>query len=382
MFQVVLLGLCCIHTTCATPRFLSISDIHYGSQNTSVDGKDIGNQFFAITMNKFKELGNQVDFILVLGDLPTHLLGYVPEKEVYEKTVFHGLFAAATHLKPMFYVSGNNDSLSGNYQAFEFSGKSPLNFATDWSGACVSCDGLIIDDTHMRSGAYYTSYVMPENRDVILVVLNTTQWMKMPLFLPKYLNQERDASIQLHWFNEQLKTHHAKQLLIAMHEPPGKSFFGNQFWQQSYLQQFTSILAQNQHLYGEITLLTSHTHMDEFRKIHLPSGKNIYAYSTPSVSRIHHNNSAMKLFSLDAQMRVKNFITYYTSSFNEWGAEQYDAQGSPSSIFSQCNNETLAQCLNALSDKQVCDSVEKGLFYGVKSTRVDNTACRTIYPVS
>lgn len=380
--HIVFFILCFAHLSYASPKFLTISDIHYGSQNTTGDGKDTGDEGLFMAMSKFKELSKDVDFILTLGDLPTHLLGYSPEKADYEKTVFHNFFEANVHLKPMFYISGNNDPLSGNYQPFEIEGKSPLSIALDWSGACMHCEGLILDDTHMASGGYYSSYVIPGNKDIILVVLNTTQWIKGSIFFPKYRNQEIDALVQLNWFNEQLKKHHAKQLLVAMHIPPGNNYTGGNFWKADYLKRFLAVLEANQSAYGQISLITSHTHMDEFRKIELKNNKNIYAYSTPAVSRIHHNNSAMKLFSLDESMQIKDFITYYTSSEKEWGQEQYHALGSVDAILPHCDNKTLSQCLDDLRDEQVCEYLEQGLFYGVKSPRVRNEYCNHIYKVN
>ncbi len=364
--------LICTSSLFASPQFLTISDVHYGTKNTTGDGKDTGIEVLNNAMEKFKELSKDVDFILTLGDLPTHLLGYSPEKEEYEKTVFHAFFEANTHLKPMFYISGNNDPLTGNYQPFEFEGKSPLSFATDWTGACMHCDGLILDDTHMASGGYYSSYVIPNNKDIILIVLNTTQWIKPFIFMPRYPHQETDALVQLYWFKEQLKKHHAKQLLIAMHIPPGKNRMGESLWQANYLKKFLNTIDQYHQSYDQISLLTSHTHMDEFRKIQLNGDKAIYAYSTPSVSRLHHNNSAMKVFSFNNKMEIKNFSTHYTTNDKEWGQEQYHALSSNDGIFPQCENKMLAQCLDGLTDQEVCDYIERGLFFGVKSSQVNN----------
>lgn len=363
-------------------RFLTISDIHYGHRNTSVDGQNTGTAFLTISMDKFRELSKDVDFVITLGDLPTHLLGYSPEKELYEKTVFHELFAANKQLKPMFYISGNNDSLSGNYQPFEFEGKSPLNYADDWTGACVNCDGLIIDGTYMKSHGYYSTYVMPNNQDIMLIVLNATQWTKIPIFLPQYPNQDKDALDQFTWLKAQLKANSAKQLLIAMHEPPGMDYHASPMWQPKYLDEFIKLLEQNQQAYEQITLLGSHTHMDEFRKIHLNSGKNIYLYSTPAVSRVHNNNSAMKIFDLDSNLAIKDFTTFYTTSIQKWGNEQYQALSGSHPIFANCISKNLAQCLDALSDQQLYSAVEKGLFYGVKSKKVSNKALRVTYNVN
>jgi len=347
-----------------------------------MDGHNVGDGFLAISMSKFQELGDEVDFVITLGDLPTHMLGYSPKKELYEQTVFRGLFESDTQQKPMFYVSGNNDSLAGNYQPFASEGKTPLDFADDWNGACVHCDGLIIDDSHMRTHGYYSTYVMQNNHDIILIVLNTTQWTNIPKFLPKYPNQDTDAGNQLHWLQAQLKANKAKQLLIAMHEPPGNDFKGNPIWNSTYLQNFISLLEQNQQAYNHITLLSSHTHMDEIRKIRLSSGKNVYVYATPSVSRVHYNNSAMKVFDVGVNMELTDFTTYYTTSTYKWDDDHYQALSVPDVIFPQCTNKNLDQCLDGLSDSDVCDAIEFGNFYGVKSKRVNNKGCRKTYLVN
>lgn len=380
-FQIIVLMLSIVCSSFAAPNFLTITDVHYGSKNTSGEGHDTGDELFFTTLNKLKELSQDVDFILTLGDLPTHMLGYSPEKEEYEKVVFHGLFEANVPHKPMFYISGNNDSLAGNYQAFEYNGKSPLTCAMDWSGACAYCDGLIIDDSHMKSGGYYSSYVIPNNKEVILIVLNTIQWTKAPTFTSSYLNQDIDALVQLSWLKEQLQKNHAKQLLIAMHIPPGNNITGKTFWHAFYAKKFINLLAQYKHLYGQISLITSHTHMEEFRKIQLSGDDSIYAYSTPAVSRVYHNNSAMKVFHFNADWAIKDFTTYYTTSDQKWGQDQYHGLSAPDAILPNCQEKTLAQCLDGLSESEVCSYLEKGAFYGVKSPNVRNGYCSIIYSV-
>ncbi|WP_348645843.1 metallophosphoesterase [Legionella maioricensis] len=383
MLQVVLLILCLFSSAFASPiRFLTVSDIHYGSENSSKEGMDTGDEFLEITLNEFKKLSNDVDFILFLGDIPTHSLFVTPKKEKFERTVFHGLYEADQSSKPMFYITGNNDSLFGNYQPFELDGKSPLTFATDWTGACIHCDGLIIDDSHMRSDGYYSSYVIPDNKDILLIALNSTQWAKMPILLPKYPNQDRDASAQLVWLEEQLKNHHAKQLLIGMHIPPGYSYNGNLFLQERYIQSLINLLEKYHSSYDQVTLLTGHTHMDELRKIHLKDNSNLYVYSTPSIGRNHYNNPGMKIFTLDKQLAIKNYTTYYTTNLHGWGQEQYQALGASEAIFPNCSDKTLSQCLDGLSDQQTCNFLEQDLFYGVKSSHVPLNVCHTTYRVN
>lgn len=376
------LFVCITHSVIAAPRFLTVSDIHYGSDNSSLDGQDTGKEFLAIALNRIKELTNNVDFILYLGDLPTHSIFVTAKKAAYEKTLFAGLYKADQNLKPMFYITGNNDSLGGNYQPFAQDGKSPLNLASDWTGACAHCEGLIIEDSHMRKDGYYSSYVIPDNKEIILLALNTVQFTKIPFYMPQYPNQQQDAYTQLFWLEQQLKTHQAKQLLIAMHVPPGTAYNGALFWHPAYLSRFIQLLDKYHQRYGQITLLSSHTHMDEFRKIQLSDGTNIYNYSTPSVSRVHHNNPGLKVFSLDHQFKIHDFITYYTTDSNDWGTDNYHAIGTADAVFPNCKKIDLAQCLNSMTKEQVCDSMESGLFYGVKSPRIKNQECVKTYLVN
>lgn len=369
--------------TAYSARFLAISDIHYGSKNIVEQNHDTDEQLLQLAMTKFAGLANSADFIVNLGDLPTH--GYYPvhEKETYEKIVFQSLYKADRGAKPMFYIPGNNDSLAGNYQPFSQKGRSPLSLAEDWQGACSHCDNLIINQDHMYDDGYYSSYVIPGNKDLILIVLNSTQFMDPPAHYPSYPNQEKDASTQLQWFEKQLSEHQAKQLLIAMHEPPGYDYQGKPYWQAPYLRQFLTLLKNKQAQYQQITLLTSHTHMDEIRKISLDSKHNIYAFSTPSLSPIHHNNPAMKMFKLGKDLKLENFTTYYTESPNQWLGNHYYAIGKKTnSIFPECQGLNLATCLNSLSNDKVCEHIEAGLFYGVKNPAVDNSACSKIYQVN
>ncbi|MDP3268169.1 MAG: metallophosphoesterase [Legionella sp.] len=374
--------LCWVPSVFAAPQFLTISDIHYSSQNNSRFGQDTGKEFLAVAMNEFSILSEQVDFILHLGDMPTHTLFRSKQKKEQEALLFHQLYTANTGKKPMFYITGNNDSLAGNYQAFASKGISPLNEATDWNGACAYCDKLIIDDSHMRSGGYYSSYVIPDNKDILLITLNTTPWAARPIMLPVYPNQERDALAELQWLELQLKNNHARQLLIAMHIPPGKDFRGNNLWRAPYLKRFLNLLERNYHSYKQITLLASHTHMDEVRKIHLPTKGNVYALSTPSISRVHQNNPGMKIFSFNDHFAMKNYTTYFTRSLDTWNKEHYHALGNKHAIFSGCEKMTLTQCLDSLTREQICDHLEKGHFYGVKSLRVYPHVCSITFPVN
>lgn len=380
--KIIIFLIILVQTVFAAPKFLTISDIHYGSNNVSKDGLDTGPEFLTITLERLRQFSQDVDFIINLGDLPTHAIVDRSKKEAYETTLFHRLYEADSALKPMFYVTGNNDSLTGNYQPFEVDGKSPLTLATDWQGACVYCKGLAIDDSLMRQAGYYSTYVMPNNKDIILIALNSVQWTQLPLFFPSYPNQKEDAAKQFAWLEKQLKSNQAKQLLLAMHVPPGNNYLGMALWKDAYLKQFIELLDKYHQRYGQISLLVSHTHMDEIRKIKLTDGTPVFIYSTPAISRVHHNNPGLKLFSLDKQDQIENFTTYYTSSLTQWGDEQYQALGSSEAMFPNCRNETLAQCLSDMTRGEVCKHIEQGLFYGVKSSKVPNQLCLITYSIN
>ncbi|RUR13576.1 metallophosphoesterase [Legionella sp. km772] len=365
----------------AGPQFLILTDIHYGADNNARDGEDTGPAFLKIALRRMEQLSKEVDFILNLGDLPTHMQIFTSKKGQYERTLFHELFAADSFTKPMFYIPGNNDSLGGNYQPFEVNGESPLSYANDWDGACVDCKELLIDPSNMRHGGYYSSYVIPNNKELILFALNSAPFVKVPLLASNYPHQEEDAEAELAWLEEQLQQHSAKQLLIAMHVPPGINYKGNPFWNEKALSRFIALLDHYSPSYGEITLLSGHTHMDELRKLTLANGRSIYDYSTPAISRIHHNNPGMKIISLNDKLAVSNYTTYYTSELNNWGNEHYQARGTELAIFPNCHSDNLAACLNALTTQQACADLEKGLFYGSKSDRVPQDVCHYTYVI-
>ena len=381
LFYLIML-LLIIQPVRADVRFLSISDIHYGSDNTPGDGHDTDKILLANALYKLNQLVKEVDFIITLGDFPTHMFRYSPKKDGYIKTIFHDLYKASQPDKPIFYITGNNDSLKGNYQPFSWNGKSPLTLATDWQGACAHCMGLVIDGSHMLTEGYYSSYVLPDNQDIVLIALNSTPFTNIPFFASKYPNQQRDALQQLQWLDTQLKKIHAKQLLIAMHVPPGTDYKGRSTWHAPYLKQFIRILNHAYPDFPEISLLTAHTHMDDIRKIHLNNGMNIYAYATPSISRIHHNNPAMKMFDLDADMKLKDYTTYYTTTDDQWKDDHYSAIKANNSLRPHFHGKILAQCLDALNDKAVCKRLQEGQFYGAKSPRVNSSVCTLTYPVN
>jgi len=372
-----------IHPACADVKFLTITDIHYGPHNPPGNGHDTGKKLLGSALNKFSQLANEVDFIITLGDFPTHSFSSSNQKQQNITLIFQNLYQSNTTKKPMFYVTGNNDSLLGDYMPFSNNTKSLLSLAKDWDGSCIHCDGLMVDKTHMDEHGYYSTYVIPGNKDILLIALNSTQFAKTPFYIRQYPDQMHDAMIQLQWLAHQLKTQHAKQLLIAMHIPPGINYQGKKLWKDAYLEKFIELLKTYHHRYGQVTLLAAHEHMDNIRKIRLDKNMSIYSFSTPGISRLHLNNPGMKIFKLNSKFKLINFTTYYTTTDDHWREEQYQAVSNKNSLFPQCSKKSnLSDCLDSLSDELVCKVFQDGMFYGVKSPDVDNSVCQLTYPVN
>lgn len=362
----------------ANTQFLAITDIHYGDNNTSKAGEDTGKDLLQLSMNKVAALSQHTDFMLYLGDLPTHAAS-AKEKEHYEQTVFQALYQADRTKQPLFYVSGNNDSLRGNYQPFSGNGMSPLQFASGWNGACAHCEQLILDKSAMYTGGYYASYVIPNNRQIMLIALNTAPFATVPFLLRRYPNQEQDAAVQLRWLEKILQNHSAKQLIIAMHIPPGQSYLGRPLWHPRHTDAFITILSKALPRYQQISLIASHTHMDGFRKLAIGKKHAVYLYSVPSVSRVHYNHPALKTFTLNNQLQLQNITTYYTPLAQAWGEDSYDTQTYFAPL---CHHQALVPCLNTLSPEALCQTLEQHGICGVKSPRVASfTQCCFTYLV-
>jgi len=379
---IVLVMLMPVTNTYANVHFLTISDIHYGKNNETGYGHDTSKVLFELALKKFSTLSEHVDFIITLGDFPTHGLPISSEKNQTIQTVFHELYKADKTAKPFFYITGNNDSLGGDYQPFTYKGKSVLSLASDWQGACVHCKGLMIDDKHLLRDGYYSTHVMPKNKDIVLLALNSTPFCHRPWFAWPYNHQKQEALQQLAWLETQLKTLKSKQLLIAMHIPPGFNYQGRTLWSPIYLKRFIELLNKYQHHFGQISLLTAHTHMADLRQLSLDKNHHVYAYSTPSISQIHYNNPGMVVFKLNHASQLQDYVLYYTSKNTTWSNEHYHAIEGTAGPFAKCHGLSLSKCLDNLTNKEVCDALQKDDFYGVKSPQVNPVVCKTTYPVN
>jgi len=340
---------------------------------------DSGPDLFEAALEKYAELATSSQFILVLGDLPTHGANNVVLKSGYEQIVFQGLAHPNGKAveKPIFYIPGNNDSLAGNYQPFSSALGSPLDNAVGWSGSCIHCEGQIIDDSMMKKRGYYAAYPLADNKDLALIALNTVQFDANGL----YPNSE-DAIEQLEWLDNLLIGLKAKQLIIAMHEPPGLQYLGQSMWVEKYTKQFLDLIAKHQVQFGEINLITSHTHTDELRRFKLKNNNYLYAYSAPSIGTNHYNNPGLKSFLLNEQLQLVDYTTHYSQfeqwSRKQWGNANYSAINGSEVIFDCKTTSSLASCLNSVSNEAICQAYEKGNYLSLKSPGLNSHYCYNI----
>ncbi len=350
--------------------FLTISDIHYTLKPGYYGETDP--VLWRATLAKLQQLSAQVDFVIFLGDLPRHGLMSVKHKRLLEQIVFHDL-AQYTQQKPLFYVPGNNDSLAGDYQSFtNAKGQSPLNQADNWQHqSCTRCENLIINDAHMRTHGYYSTYVLPHNHDIALIVLNANEFSQRPLWTWPYPNQTKDAKAQLLWLKQQLQTIRAKQLLIAMHEEPGLDYHQQPVWQPKLLKNFLALLDIAVDHNQEVSILAGHSHYDEVREIRLSNQQVVFVYVTPAISTNHGNYSAMKRFNFNQDASLNNITTFFTSDNTHWHHQHFNLLGNDGEdILPQCLTTTkLAQCLKSYSATFICERFNKAHLYAVKNPR-------------
>ena len=97
---------------------------------------------------------------------------------------------------------------------------------------------------------------------------------------------------------------------------------------------------------------------------------------------LSYSSLTSKPYLIDNSLKLNNYTTYYTTKDSQWGDESYQAIGKKNGIFTQCDHLNLAECLNSQNVKSICKAIEDGLFYGVKSPKVDNSVCNSNYPVN
>ncbi len=293
--------------------------------------------------HKAAEVAKQgdVQFILFLGDLPAHYscIGscYLAPGKRFQHNEnisqalagLHGIAAKAG--KPLFYLPGNNDAISGNYHSFaDKRGQTPISLAQASPllfPAIVPSDATtppcLVSNPNPKFG-YYSAYPV---KGIRLIALNTV------IYSPKYesadgTSQQVAGDEQMTWLAGQLKEATAKKekVYIAMHIPPGLDYKKNAMWTnaQPWERQLLALCDKYRNTIAGV--LFSHTHMDELRRLYDTSGRYIteVAIAAPGVSPNHKTNPAIKTVTYDAKSKeLLDFTTYYTTSYTTWGPDSY-----------------------------------------------------------
>ncbi|MCB1057743.1 MAG: metallophosphoesterase, partial [Acidobacteria bacterium] len=289
-------------------------------------------------------------FILYLGDLPVHSGSVNPNVEDGIGDVLGGLrtlVETAPTPIPLLYLPGNNDSLLGDYCEFSDAARNPeppYTLDTDhelvWpmvnASSCArvgtQTPGCLLDRTHRLDG-YYSAYPTQDHR-LLVLMMNTVMFTGTDCFnsAHPWTSRSAEGDAQLAWLESQLESVEGtrQKVLIAMHIPPGENEYCShdsieegEMWQDP-AQQNTFLEHVAKHQDEIVGVFTSHTHMDEIRVLHGPSGAVELAISAPGVSPNHSQNPGIKLVHFEADWGLTDFTTYHTElpldSSSTWDA--------------------------------------------------------------
>lgn len=387
MKQLLILVLAIAGTHCtvdAQPAsFLCLSDIHLDTESpTTKPWHDPGMDLWKAFMGKATEVAmlDEVQFILYLGDLSAHYscpggcylapgMRFKHNEDIsVALTGLHSIAARAQ--KPIFYLPGNNDAISGNYYSFaDERGQTPISLAQAtpfFFPAEVPSDATtppcLVSNPHPSAG-YYAAWPV---RGIRLIALNTV------IYSPKFEAVEGSTQAalgneQMTWLASQLKEAKAKKekVYIAMHIPPGLDYKKNAMWTnaQPWERQLLSLCTKYQSTIAGV--LFSHTHMDELRRLYDTTGKYVteVAIAAPGVSPNHKTNPAIKTVSYDPKTReLLDFTTYYTKDYSTWGNDSY--------TFSQTYKSKPRQTIYETIKAMPIDTLKKRMqfVYSVKNS--------------
>lgn len=379
----------------STDKFLFISDVHLNPQSQSTNyGDDAGMDLWGAFKAKIDTImsgSNAPRFILYTGDLPVHngwcstLTG---EGAAVHDTAISLVLTRLRNMsvqygKPVFYMPGNNDALSGDYLSFTDSpsGKSPLSFINpsplffpkNSQGKSKGPAYLISEN---KTWGYYSAKVMPGLR---MIALNTVIFNNGCPFN----GRPQQCAAEMRWLRSQLSAakHAGDKVYIAMHVPPGNSWGGGPaMWNTSggvWVDTFLQMVANYSPTISGI--FYGHTHMDEMRRLHIVTPRQQdtitkIAICCPGISAQHGNNPGFKVVTYDSKTKEPvDFTTMYTPLPLEgpWQGNSYTFR----QIFG-CNKGTVYSCLKDMPTINFATLVAS--IYNVMSNQSSVTADNVI----
>jgi len=394
------------------PCFLAISDVHMDTSKSATRYlSETGIDLWTSAKQKINKIisTDKPTFIIVLGDLPWHAnrndISQLKNARGNTGFVLENLRGIAVAAKiPLLYVTGNNDSWGGDYDAFTVDGKTP--FMLDVAGQdkwpminSSSSHGTtapsIADSSILQLGCY-SAYPLGRKSHLRVIALNSVIFVNDKVYSGNAVN---DAGTELGWLKEQLSD--AEKLndmvLIAMHVQPGKSAylntlhggkgFGKNMWDSTLMYKGNTVQdafldMADQYKTRIIGVLGSHTHMDGV-KILLNRCKQFsnILISVPSIAPDHLNNPGIKVISYDPSNNyaLMNFTTsYYT--FNKDAKDAWETSYSFDSVFNCAAGTSISAYIqSAVFDKKDIDGFLKNnrSIYMVKSIMPNDNDMQT-----
>ena len=326
--------------------FLALSDVHFRPDNmpchSSEHHCETPPAFWTATQGFVQGVvaSETPDFIIYLGDMPTHApVAPGPRGDIFA-SVLNGLsgLAGVTDI-PVLYLPGNNDTLGHNpgynndYCPFDATGHTVLDYASDPSAwPVVNGASDVLDASHLSNGYYAARLTVGSTGSPLRVLaLNTN------IYTAHYgLCSDQaaaDGSDQLDWLAGQLAdaASASEPVLLDIHVPPG--FDGYQghrtspgtMWDDSLAYQGSNPAYAGRWMQDVMldliaahsdtitNVIAGHTHLNGIRRLHTceatPSMSELLV-SIPGISADHGNRPAFKLFQLDGATEPVAVTTY------------------------------------------------------------------------
>ena len=327
--------------------FLAVSDVHLRPPGMSCSSShhhcETSPDFWNETQTHIQGVVSREapDFIIYLGDMPTHhSVPPGPRGDIFG-SVLDGLSGlAGSSDTPVLYLPGNNDTLGHNsqhgtdYCPFSATHHTVLEFANDpaaWPVVNGSAD--IIDASHLPNGYYSALLPMGDSGTVLRVLaLNTNIYTQAYTVCSS--QAAADGSTQMDWLAQQLTDAAAasQPVLLAMHVPPGFDGYKSEFqttpntmWADGMLYQGTNPAYSGRwmqdvmldliatHADTITSVIAGHTHLNGIRRLHTcdaASTPTELLVSVPGISSDHGNRPAFRLFELDGAMEPVAVTTH------------------------------------------------------------------------
>lgn len=330
-----------------------------GQANYSQYGEDSNYYLLASTLKQARKVylktKHKPNFILLAGDnLGHHIMQdymmYAPtaSQQAYQAFITKVYAFMALQLKatfphtPIYPVVGNNDSFNGDYYSNPKGAfYKMLTAKKQWTQFFIQPNNRHNFQRQFPTAGYYqvTPKGEPKHR---LIMINSILFSA--LAKPSVAQVSVAAEKELTWLSQQLAAdkHAGNKVWLVFHIPYGMDAYGSQrahttvpFWSTAaplnYNQQFLDLLQEYKSTVTAV--ITAHTHNDSFRLY-----GNVVDSFIPSVSAIHGNNPAFKVYRYHANSKINNFklinsATYYLplqNSVPKWQMEYRFNQSYPS----------------------------------------------------